>query len=208
MIERSEGGNRTLPQAMRVRASCALYLVAAWGVMFFAWFNVESIVCGFPVLVGLGIVVIALAMRRSSWLLLNYGISSFWIVGGLSLLIAVFDLSPGQAQPVVPVFLTLYALSLIYYAFALNPGMHEVPTSVVQERPIRFSMKSILIVTSVVCVMAALGRLIAWNSEMWIFGSGGFALMGISGVLLYRFALRMKQFRMEEEEPPIDASVR
>ncbi len=166
-----------------------LFWLTAVGVTFAAWVDVEYIVGGFPALVLGGSLIIVLAMRRNSWALLCYALSSLWCVALLCLLIAVFDMSPADARVVVPVLLTAYLLLLACATPFASRRLFQRP-KVCRQRPrnFQFNVRGMLIVTTVVCVTSALGRIVSSQNDVWIFGSGGFALLGISGLIAWWFA--------------------
>ena len=190
------------------KAACSTLLVTVWFAMLASWAEVETIVGSFPATVAVGSWVIYLGMRRTSWSLLCYGLSSFWCVSALCLIIAVFDMGPPDAETIVPLILTLYSLFLTVWCTFMNLGFPR-NARLMLSNPFatRFSVRTMMGVTTVVCLLAAVGRLISWESEMWIFGSSGLGLLGITGAIAYWFALRLKQFRTEVERPQIDANL-
>lgn len=171
----------------------ALFLLATLGVTLAAWVEVESILGGFPALVVGGAPIIFLAMRRNSWALLCYALSSLWCVALLCLMIAVFDMSPRDAKVVVPALLTVYVVGLASAApIALRHLLRRPEDCRQRPRNFQFNVRGMLIVMTVVCITSALGRLISWQSEMWTFGSGGFALLGISALIAWWFAAQQE----------------
>lgn len=164
--------------------------------MLLAWYDVETIVGTFPALIVMGVMVIVPAMRRSSWWLLGYGLSAFWAVAFVSLVIAIFDLSPSEAVHIVPLILTVYAIFQGLWCIRCNCALLEKPATNIANLPrLQFSIRAMLLLTTVVCVLSAVGRSIPWKNEMWVFGSGGLALLGVSAVIMFWFTVRIKNIR-------------
>ena len=179
-------------QHRRVRLYCWLHLLTGWVTAAAACWGVESIVTTFPVVIVSGIPVIVLAMRRTSWLLLCYGLSGCWGVGAVSLVIAAFDLSPRDAVPTVPLLLIVYAAILTGTFLAVRKILGEqIGLSEATQAPLTYSLRTMMWTVTVTCVLAALGKLVTWQNEMSIFASGGFALLGISAFIATWYKRRL-----------------
>ena len=181
-----------------LKAACSILLVTVWFAMLASWAEVETILGSFPATIVVGSWVTYFGMRRTSWALLCYGLSSFWFVSALSLMISVFNMGPHDAYPIVPMLLTIYSVLLAIWCTLMNLGFPLNSSPLInQPFSLGFSMRTMMVVTTVVCLLAAIGRFISWEREMWIFGSTGLGLLGISIAIVYWFALRMKQIQSE-----------
>lgn len=185
-------------QRRRVRLFCLLSLIAAGAAALLAWIEVESILATLPAVVLLGLVVVLLAMRRTSWLLLCYGLAGFWSVAIVSLVIAGFDLSPERAVPTVPILLTIYAVLLTGLLVAVNCAIAtQQDFCLATRKRLQFRVSTLMLLVTVVCVLSALGKLVTWRGEMWIFASGGLALLGVSALFAIHFARRLRHQKIE-----------
>ena len=108
-----------------VRISCALHLVTGWIAAILAVVEVETIVGTFPSVLLLSVPLQIAAHRRASWPLFYYGQSGTWMVAGVSLVIAAFDLSPDRAVPSVPILIVLYAIGLSVWCYLTNAAKLE-----------------------------------------------------------------------------------
>ena len=180
-------------QCRRLRRVCVIQLLTSWIAALLAIYEVETIVGTFLAIFITGLIVVLLARRRTSWLLLCYGLSAFWSIAVVSLTIATFNLHPAEAVPTVPAMLTLYAVLLTWWYFRINStlkGNREIVLT--SHSSMQFSLRGMLLFTTVFCVFSALAKFIPWRSEMKIFGAGGFALLGVSALIMAYFNHSMK----------------
>jgi hypothetical protein len=194
-VDQACDGRPSVSHSRLFSVICTLHLTAGWIAVALAWYDVETILGTFPAILITGLLVIVPAMRRTSWLLLNYGISAFLCVAVISLVIATFNLNPGAAVPAVPSMITVYAIFQGWWYFRCKRVLLGEQGVKISRLPrLQFSIRSMLMLTTLVCVLSAIGRVIPWNNEMWMFGSVGFALLGISAMILLWFARRNRAF--------------
>jgi hypothetical protein len=154
--------------------------------------EVESIVVTFPVLAINGLALVLLARPLYSWPLLAFGIAGPLVSVISAGLIIMFQWRPGQASGPVLAILCIYA-SLAFPAalFALRELLNwsdaPAPWWPVS---MQFSLKSLLVLTTALCVVVPLVRFVIVNrshSDFIIFGL--FILITISfvGVAIYVF---------------------
>ena len=186
-----------MPRRMSVRAFAAAYILVAGLAAVGAWFDVETIVAGFPVLIAIGSVVIYLALGRDSLPLLCWGLSSYWVVAAMCLMIAIGDMGPDEAQPFLPPVMSVYAFSLTAWPAGIERILDQRASSVLARVfPVRFNLRAMLVVVTLVCIAAAIASAIQWqgsNGEMAVFGTGALALLGISGAILWWFVQLRKR---------------
>ena len=181
-------------QGRRVFVYCAVQMLVAAIACLSAWVEVESISVTCPLLVASGVMVVLTAMRRAWWLLLCFGLSSFWVVGTVAIVISAYRLNPQQATPVVPSILLGFAVLLawtlqtVYRSVEKNPELAAIRVS-----KVRFSVRTILLFTAVVAALATIGKYVTWAGEMWIFASIGLVLLGSSALLAMWYHAMLKQ---------------
>ena len=177
-------------------------LLAALAMLIAAAVSVESILVTGPLLSIVGLLLGSVTQPLRSWWTLLFALSAPLIAALISLVIAVFNLGPGLAQnPVV-------ALMSIYLLFALPAAV--VPFRIIRRwdvqssvsRPTwQFSVKTLLLIMTGVCLLAAIGRLLiaaSMDDEMLVFGGFTLGIIALCALLIGRFVA----FRSVEECAP------
>lgn len=185
-------------QVLGLRLFCLFHCLSGWLAAGLSWVEVESIVGTLPVIVILGLIVTWLAMRRTSWLLLCYGLSGLCSVAIVSLVIAANNLGPSEAVPTVPNLLTVCALIItgLYAAVAWSVAK-RLDDYVVTGPLLKFRVTTLMLLATVVCVLSAVGKFVSWHGEMWIFASGGLVLLGLSTLFATLFARRLQKAKAQ-----------
>ena len=187
----AEGQLSSTWQGAYARIACALHLVSGWIAALLSMVDVETIVGTFFLVLFFSIPLQIAAQRRNSWALFWYGQSGYWAIASVALVIATFDLSPSEAVPAVPVVLIVYAVGLAVWCFLVDVrSLESLPQDKGQRASFRFRIADMLLLTTLICLLSFVGRLVAWQSEMGVFASGAFALIAISGFLTYRYRQR------------------
>jgi hypothetical protein len=161
-------------------------------------FEVETIVGTCPVLAVLGIVLALRATRgrRADYLVL--GLAEAIVTAALALVIAVCRLSPGEAATLACSVLIVNAIASLATCYWLaNRLIDDSAKSSVPGHAgnIQFSMRTLLIATTVCCVLLAIARLISWRGEMIWFAAYGLGMTAVSAVIAIRFAQSRSEAR-------------
>jgi hypothetical protein len=164
-----------------------------------ACFEVETIAGTCPVLAVLGIILAigATRGRRADYLVL--GLAETIVTAVLALVIAVYTLSPGEASTLACSVLIVNAIaSLATCCWLANRSVYDSskPSTPGHAGGIRFSMRTLLIATTMSCVLLAVARLIAWRGEMIWFAAYGLGMTAVSAVIAVRFAQSRSEARL------------
>ena len=171
---------------------CMLYMAATWVVVLgFSTYSVDFL-DGLITLFVFGALVIVAALRRDSWSLFLYGISSFLIVAFLPLLIvAGFIFSVRIAEilmTVLPLMFALYTFAISYWCYKLHCLFERYSIRLLRRLPpVRFSLKALLVIASLVCFIATIVTLVEWN-EVTVLSAVGIALLVISGLITWWYS--------------------
>jgi hypothetical protein len=154
-------------------------------------FEVETIAGTCPVLAVLGIVLALRATKRRRADYLVLGLAETMVTAALALVIAVYRLSPGEAAALACSALIINAIaSLATCCWLATRPVYDSSASSTPGHTggIRFSMRTLLIATTLSCALLAVARLIAWRGEMIWFAAYGLGMTAVSAVIAVRFA--------------------
>jgi hypothetical protein len=158
-----------------------------------ALFETESIIVTCPVMAVLGIGLALVAERQRRVALLVHGLIAALATAALALAIAVFHWGPNQAEAPALIILTSTAVASV----ALLSGMPDCwltadAAEATPPSPVRFSMRTVLLSTTVLCALLAIGRWLEWRGEMAFFAAYGVATIVASATIALRHVARRK----------------
>jgi hypothetical protein len=181
-------------------------------------FEVETIVGTCPALGVLGITLALLAARGRRTGYLVWGLSEAIVTAALALTIAVFRLSPGEAAAPACIALIVNAIASLAICWRLSNQPAPASSQIYppgQAVFTQFSVRTLLIATTVCCVLLAVARLIPWRVEMVCFAAYGLAMTAISAFIAVRYAYRRLEARPlitgiaeRTEAPPAESNLR
>jgi hypothetical protein len=171
---------------------CAAQLLTAVGALCRAIIDIESIVGTGPALALIGLFLAVVVRRNESWFLLLFALSAPLVTALGALMIAVFHWGPPEAEAPITALLYVYALAMIPASVVaahqiLRGNVVAVPAS---QKKWQFSLRSLLVTMTGVCVFAALGQYLARMAIPdfpIVFGTFAFVSSALSAVILRRF---------------------
>jgi hypothetical protein len=174
---------------------CAVQLLAAVGALCGAIIQLETIVGTGPALTIVGLLLAVVTQRFNSWFLMLFALSAPLVCALGALLIAAFHWSPTAARSPIIALLTMYALPVIPASVIASFAILRGNGNIVSARPVaqttwQFSLKSLLLTMTAVCVFAALGQYVvrmAMPDFPIVFGTFAFVSIALSAVILWRF---------------------
>ena len=134
-------------------------MTAAIAAAIAVFYAVETITLTGPVLAASGIG-LSIATRRShSWFLLIYSLSAPAVAGVGAAIIWAFTLGPVEAGQPMKVLTVLYAAVMLPASIFAYFQIAKGPRPIIRRRHVwQFSMKSLLIFVTVICVLLTIGR--------------------------------------------------
>jgi hypothetical protein len=184
----------------------AAQMLAAVVLLFAGFSDVESIIVTGPALSIIGLALAAVTRRLNSWESIAFGLSGPMICAFGATLIVVNRWGPSAAQQPICALAAIYAIAVTPLAgLALRAIVRwQTLTLPMQERVWQFSLKTLLVWMTAVCIAAAVGeyyfRIVA-DSPVGSYRDGwGFVLfalvaMALSAVILWRFVAKRQQIR-------------
>lgn len=165
----------------------AAQLLAAACLLIGALIHIESILVTGPILTLVGLMLAIVTRGMHSWIILSFAVSAPLVCAFIATLIAVFDMPPDTARLPVLVLFSVYVLA---QAIGAAPTIVQLlrwqQLAGTQPVPFRFSLKTLLIAMTAICLLVVLGRmlfskfgLLGPPAETYIFG--GFALVAVLG---------------------------
>ncbi|MBA3482044.1 MAG: hypothetical protein H0T51_09535 [Pirellulales bacterium] len=142
----------------------------------------------------LAVLGIVLALRATKVGRTDYfvlGLTEGIVTAALALTIAVFNLSSRAAvAPACSVLIVNAIASLAMCWWLANRSVHDSPklSTPAHAVHIQFSIRTLLIATTVCCVLLAVARLLAWRGDMGWFAAYGLGMAAISAVIAIRFS--------------------
>jgi hypothetical protein len=169
----------------------AAQLVAAVSALVAAMIEIESILVFGPVLSLIGLAMAAITRRLESWTTIAYGLSAPLACAFGATLIALNDWGPPAAgKPIVLILMAYQVLAVplaIGSFFQIRCWRLRLPDD--GRRVWQFSMKTMLIWMSAVCLFAALGQFFvrqAVDNEVLVFGSFATAACAFAAIIVWR----------------------
>ncbi len=176
-------------------------VLAAVTMLVAALIEIESIIGTGPALSIVGLLLAVVTWRLNSWEPIAFGVSGPLVCAVGAMLIAVNHWKPSSAERPIPILLAAYMLAATPLAIVSLRAIRrwqviELPE---QRRVWQFSMKSLMIWMTVVCVLTAAGQYVArrlgenpMRGEGYIFVSFALAAIVLSGVVLWRFLAKRR----------------
>lgn len=151
--------------------------------------EIESIIGTGPAMSITGLALAFVARPLRSWRVLLFSLSAPVLCALCAFLIALFRWDPGEAQTPIMVILSIFGLLAIpAAAMSLRSILlwHNLDNS---RRPFvwRYSLRSLLVTTTALCVLLALGRLVVvfvGLQERLVFGLFSLATLTLVGTVL------------------------
>jgi hypothetical protein len=170
-------------------------------VLLSACLNIESIVFGFPVLTILGLLLALVSRPIASWSAMLFALSAPVVCAIGALAIAAFEMMPDDAQTPIASMLVLYGMLItpVAVAAALRIRDWKVDATSRSSAFWRYSLKSLLILMTAVCVVATVLSL-AFKSTLGFplaFASFGLVAIGLACVVAARFVSDRRRLRQQ-----------
>lgn len=191
--EAGDDADRRSPEKL-LTALCGIQVVAAVCAAAAAAFDVESIMGSCPAIALFGFLIALVSVRRRWADAMLFGLWCPIVTAAIALLISSFDWSPGTAATPVTLILAVNALVVAAGAAALvlrAGGVQSAQATSLSDAPVRFSIRGLLAVTTVLCILFAVMRHLGGVGDML-----AFAIYGV-GVLLLAVAI-LAWFRFRE----------
>jgi hypothetical protein len=172
-------------------------LVAALALLIGAAIAIESILVTGPILAVIGLMFCLLSSQLQSWPTLVFALSGPIVTAIVALMIVLFELGPREAQRPAIAVLAMYLIAMLPIAgFSLIKiyRWENAPASTAP--PWQFSLKTLLIVMTGACLVAASAKLIAdtmYVRELPIFGGYALVVFALCAVVVWRFIAKRKQ---------------
>jgi hypothetical protein len=171
-------------------------LVASLALLVGAAIQIESILVLGPLLAIIGLMLGLVSLRLESWPALVFALSGPSVTAIVALMIAVFEFGPPEAQTPVVAVLSVYLLFLLPLAgFTLIKIRRWKSTSADLAAPWQFSLKTLLIGMTGVCLFAASAKLLAdamYLGDHTIFGGYAIVVFALSAAVVWRFSATHK----------------
>ena len=154
--------------------------------------DIETILTTGPALAISGLALALVAHPLRSWSMLGYSLSGPLVSAFCAALIALFQWGPNQAEDPILVILFIYALLSIPTALFVFPKILHWSTSPQSRTPLpwRYSLKSLLLVTTALCVAVPALRFLIVNvrrNDYVIFSIFVLVTMSLAGVAFFTF---------------------
>lgn len=183
------------PDARFARQQWALFLLIAQVlttvvVIGAACQNVISIVVGFPVLAVVGLALAMVVRPITSWPATSFAISAPVVCAAGALMIALFKLNPDKAHTPIATMLLFYSSIILPVAIAAVVHIRNWQTDVsnASPRPWRYSLKSLMALTTAVCIVTAILSFAVKSRLGFSIAFASFALvtLAIVGLIVWR----------------------
>lgn len=180
---------------MTVTTATALWaaqLVATVGMVIPAFVEIEWIMGAGPLLSIAGLVMAAVACRLQSTVVLLYGLSAPLVCALCAGLIAINSWGPEESRLPIGVIIVVYALLVVPLAWGAFRQIRQ-PRAEPRDMPPRdwqFSLRSLLILMTAVCVVIAVAQFFVRNvprDESFLFGSYALLCIVLSTGVAWRF---------------------
>ena len=163
---------------------------------FAAGYSIESILATGPILACTGLLLGLATRPLQSWSILAFALSAPAVCTLIAILIAVFNLSPEEATSPTIVILGAYIVLMLPLAILSWRAIYRWSTFArnAERRLLQFSIKTLLIVMTSVCIVVGACKLIfvyVGLDELLIFG--GFAIVSLllCGLVIWRFMAKL-----------------
>jgi hypothetical protein len=172
---------------------CVLQVAGAAVAALAIWMEVESIVVAGPLLATLGLVIAIVAVAIRSTSLLLYGLWHPLMTAAVAWAIGGFRLGPNDIDGVAGMAAIVNA-GLVGAWCGRIFGRPEVKQAglLSLKRPVslRFSLRSVLVAMTVLCVVLAIAAGLTWRGEWPYFSMYGAIMLALAAVLVARFVWR------------------
>lgn len=170
----------------------AAQLVATVGMVIPAFVEIEWIMGAGPILSIAGLVMATFARRLQSTVVLLYGLSGPLVCALCAALIAINSWGPEESRAPIGVIIVVYAILAVPLAIVafLQIRWPYAEPSAKPPRAWQFSLRSLLVLMTAVCVVIAVGRLLFRNvsrDESYFFGGYALACIVLSAGVAWRF---------------------
>jgi hypothetical protein len=170
----------------------AAQVLATLIVLLAACSDIESIVFGLPTLTILGLVLAVVVRPLGSWAPMLFALSGPVVGATAALVIAAYEMMPHEAQIPIATMLVIYGFSIAPSAIAasLQIQVWDVPVASRSTVTWRYSLKSLLILTTFVCVVTAILSLALKSAVGFpiVFASYALVAIGLAFLVAWRFA--------------------
>jgi hypothetical protein len=177
-------------------------LVAALALLIGAAIHIESILVLGPLLAIIGLMLGLLTPRLQSWPALVFASSGPIVTAIVALMIAVFELQPPEAQTPVVAVLFGYLLFMLPLAGFTLIKIYRCESTTFNLAPSwQFSLKTLLIVMTGVCLVAASANLLAdamYLGDRTVFGGYAMVAFALSAAVVWRFIAMRKPTPLPE----------
>jgi hypothetical protein len=155
--------------------------------------EIETILFTGPALALIGLNLALVTRPLRSWRVIVYSLSAPIMSAFCATLIAVFRWGPNEAEDPILVIFFIYAFVSIPIALIVFPVIFQWSTMLLSWPPFpwQYSLKSLLLVTSALCVVIAALRFLLIHitgNDGIIFSAYVLVTMGLVGILLLMFA--------------------
>lgn len=172
---------------------CVLQVAAAVVAAALVAWDVESILGTCPVLAAIGLLLALVSMRGRSWFVMGFALSAPLVTCLIALLIAPFHWGPGAAQFTCTAVLAVYAAATLAAAPLAWRQIRGAPLRGLAARPpVRFSLKSALVVTTVACVLLGVAELMHWRGDFVLFAGYGLGVLAACAAIAAWFEHRRR----------------
>jgi hypothetical protein len=162
-------------------AAIAIALIAALAAF-------ESIVVAGPALSAAGLLLGSVTSRYGNRPILIYALSAPLVCSLCALLIAANSWGPSEAARPITTIIVAYTVVSAPCAIVALKQIHRTPDVKYHRKPWQFSLKSMLMATTAVCVLIGMGQLMVaylpdypWRIfDSYWFGFGGFAFLSLA----------------------------
>jgi hypothetical protein len=171
--------------------------LTSFAAAFLANWNLRSILYTGPVLSLLGVLFASATCSRRSWSCLILGLSAPSICALCALLIAAFRLGPQwETGWPIAVILVIYSIAISPLAVVVLLGLRRTSPDKEVAPPWRFSMKTLLGITTVVCLLSMPLRfaveLVELRADSALFILFAIFIVALSALVAWRFAVRRR----------------
>ncbi len=167
--------------------------------------KIESILFTGPALAVIGLMLAIATRPLRSWRVLLYSLSGPFVAAFCATLIAVFRWGPGDAQEPILAILFIYAFLSIPTALFVFPEILQWSASPSTWSPLRwrYSLKSLLIVTTALCIAAPALRFLFVNvrrNDTIVFSLFVLVTMTLAGIALCAFVAGRRGDQRQERD--------